>query len=366
MNGRGVVGYNKAPRNISTNPNFPQRGSVGGEDRNSGSISVGHDGGGTDTYPVQNADGTTTNQPIYPTKNDGSASSLSRSVVGGDPNQWTPWGPEYECQYVNPSVSNANGNPFTNAGDYGTPYYLAGVDDQSAFSGYDPTDQSQAANFGEPNFRFSGFEPPRRAAPQQTGGPTASDASAQWLQMQRVPAGQQDNQGGVLYYVTWRVPTAVSDFYLDVIAYDKARFPGLPSNTSPFSNPQSVVTDNTGATPTITPLTGDRPDNWRIFDNIWGFTTATFTGSNDILVVSDNALGQKFVAPAFQGSIGSSNLVSKQFGAESYVTDVDRNILPNSVYYGFAQPAVPGPDGRQTRQYRKRRESAVHPAARCL
>ena len=138
--------------------------------------------------------------------------------------------------------------PEHRAGDYGTPYYLAGVDDQSAFSGYDPTDQTQSANFGEPGFLFVRFNPPRRAAPQQTGGPTASDANAQWLQMQRVPT-QQDNAGGVLYYVTWRVPAAVSDFYLDAVAYDKARYPALPSDTSPrFSNPMSAVINTDAAT----------------------------------------------------------------------------------------------------------------------
>ena len=344
VNGVGTVGANKAPRNLSGNrPNFFQRGAVGGEDRNgnTGTISVGHDNGGTDTYTVQNSDGTTAQVPVIPTRNDGTPSSIFSEVVGGDPNQWTPWGPEYEAQYVNPSVSNAqNGNPFNGVGDYGTPYYLAGVDDQTAFSGYDPGDQSQSAHFGEPGFTFSGFEPPRRAAPQQpNAGHPASDTNAQWLQMQRVPGAQQDNQGGVLYYVTWRVPTAVSDFYLDVIAYDKARFPAVPSDTSPFANPFVTVNSTSGAPPPAT-LIGARPDNWRIFDNIWGFTTSQFNGSNDILVVSDNALGQKFAGPTFQGQIGSSNLVSKQFGAESYVTDVDKNILPDSVYYGFAHQAT--------------------------
>ena len=129
----------------------------------------------------------------------------------------------------------------------------------------------------------------------------------------------QDNLGGVLYTVTWTTPASGSDFYLDVIAFDKAVFPNFPPGTSPYSGGKV---------------------NWRIYDNVGGFSTNASVGNNDILVVSDYALGQKFAATTFAGTNGNLNLVPKLYGAESYFTDVDVNILPDSVYAGF--PIAPG------------------------
>ena len=43
-------------------------------------------------------------------------------------------------------------------------------------------------------------------------------------------------------------------------------------------------------------------------------------------------MGQKFAATTFGGQRGISNLVPKLYGAESYVTDIDVNILPNAIY----------------------------------
>ena len=129
-----------------------------------------------------------------------------------------------------------------------------------------------------------------------------SGAPAEWLQMKPLPS---DGQGGALYTVTWTTPTTGSDYYLDVIAFDKA----------------------------VPPLnSGGTGSNWRIYDNIWGFSTAASIGSSDILVVSDYALGQKFAATTFGGQRGLLNLVPKLFGAESYATDIDVNLLPNAIY----------------------------------
>ncbi len=219
------------------------------------------------------------------------AGQFSYPVMGGrataqypgtDPALFIPHGPEYECQVINPLFA-ANGATDATAANYVTPYYMAGIDDQGAFTG------------GTYNTATAKDRP-----------------NTEWLPLARVPAAQQDNNGGILYSVTWNTPNSGSDFYVDVIAYDKAAFPNLPG----------------------TPYVGLKT-NWRIYDNVGGFSTNQSVGSNDILLVSDYALGQKFAATSFGGRNFNQNLVPKIFGTESYLTDVDINILPDSVYAGI-------------------------------
>ena len=218
-----------------------------------------------------------------------------------DPDQFTAWGPEYECQFVNPQFATGvglNAPLDTSASDYATPYYLAGVDDQAPFSGQNK--QRPTAN---------GIE---------------SSAPAEWLQMTRVIDSKQDHLGGTLYTVSWKTPASGSDFYLDIIAFDKAVFPNFAAAPDAYA--------------------GNKV-NWRIYDNVGGFSTNTSIGSNDILVVSDNTLGQKFATTTFGGTNGNLNLVPKLYGAESQITDVDVNILPDAVYAGYpTNPAVGPPD----------------------
>ena len=270
-----------------------QRGSIGGIDgpeafgqgigpgaagNKSDTISVGQSGGGTNSGIIQDIKG---NPVLDPNKNP------YTQLPGSDPSRFIPWGPEYECEFVNPQFATSGGSKYqagdTAVGDYGAPYYLAGVDDQQPFSG---------AGKQRPTTNPLG------------GGP------AEWLQLTRVPDAQQDGQGGVLYNVTWTTPTSGSDFYLDVIAFDKAAPPPVTSQgTSIFGQ-----------------------GNWRIYDNVWGFSTASSLNNNDILVVSDYALGQKFAATTFGGQRGLLNLVPKLYGTESYVTDIDVSLLPNAIY----------------------------------
>jgi hypothetical protein len=194
-----------------------------------------------------------------------------------NPTDFTSVGQEYEAQYVSATFGingSAGGATDTVATDYGTPFYLAGVDDQLSHSGT------------------------THPAPVDPNG------KAEWLQLTRLPAAQQDANGGVLYSATWTTPTSASDYYLDVIAYDKAVVPSQPGLTAA---------------------------NWRIYDNVWGFSTQQFSGGKDILVVSDNTLGQKFDASTF-GDAGFENVPPIFYGAESYYTDVDTNLLPNAVY----------------------------------
>ncbi len=257
---------------------FPQFGEVGGAD-GSDTISVGH-GLTIDTYK--------------------------------------PWGPEYECQFVNPTVA----NPSTNAGDYGTPYYLAGVDDQRAFVGL--------------------LNPPRPVVDTPGTDPNTGASitiPAQYLPLVRLPDAQQDGQGGVLYQAKYQTPSSPSDFYLDVIAYDKAQFPAIQAFPTGNNNPASYDYHGTKY-------------NFRIYDNVGGFTTSTFDGSNDILVVSDNALGQKFAATTFGGTNNGANLLPTFYGAEFYFTDIDVSLLPNAIDITATNPApkpppIPAPDPTQ-------------------
>jgi len=272
-----------------------------------------------------------------------------------DPAQFIPQGPEYEAQVVNPQFAQAGtgntqvGDPTVTVaypagyttppnnpggtrtantsgavGDYVSPYWLAGVDDQGAFTGgtYDATPFASSSSVGRTgkDRPVAGYTVSSRAV---DGTPVTTTHPAEWLQLTRVPTGADGTQngdanGGVLYTVTWQTPTSGSDFYVDVIAYDNAIFPNVPN--SGFSGQMS---------------------NWRIYDNVGGFSTNSSVGGNDILLVSDYALGQKFAATTFGGRNLNLNLVPKLFGTESYLSAVDVNILPDSVYAG--EPVITNP-----------------------
>lgn len=206
------------------------------------------------------------------------------AIPGGDPAKFSAFGPEYEAQVVNPTVL----NPSTNAGDYSVPFYLAGFDDQTPLTG--ATD---------------------------TARPT-SGANAQWLPLtvNKDSSGNviTDGNGGVLYSGTWTTPNSPSDFYLDVIAYDNA------------VNPVQAITGSTV-------FTGK---NWRIYDNVWGVSSASVDPSKGILLVSDYALGQKWSATAFGGVLNRpENILPVYYGAESYVSDIDTNMLPTAAYLHY-------------------------------
>lgn len=414
-NGGGYAGFNFF--NIDGFFGRAQRGAVAGVDTSATpeAISVG-------TTPVANQNST---NPVT-TGDDGKplvdAKGNPNIPQGFDPQFYIPFGQEYEAQAINPayaSTPNGLGNDASPA-DYSNPYYLAGVDDQRAFSGFaapgtiqgtvyafDPTTGtinpvggatitvadaftgapvattpstliSSATPDSNTGFNYSAtlspgqyrvtttlagygtsietfFVTERGTTPRsiflilgaatqdnsfvsqqsQTGNghpprPTASYTvnatnttpsgisvttpvfhPAEWLKLTRLPAGQQDGGGGLLYSVTWTPPASGSDFYLDVIAYDKAIFPNFAGGTSPFSGERS---------------------NFRIYDNVWGFSTLRDIGANDILFVSDYALGQKFAGTTFGGQNSLTNLVPKFYGAEGALTDIDISLLPNTTY----------------------------------
>ncbi|MFY7953170.1 MAG: TolB family protein, partial [Armatimonadaceae bacterium] len=104
-----------------------------------------------------------------------------------------------------------------------------------------------------------------------------------WLELRPLvdangdPVLPADGRGGVLYGAAWTMPAEASDWYLDVILFDKA--------ANPFGAGRS---------------------NWIIYDNVWGCSTAfpLTPAEKDILFVSDNTLGQKFFQSRPGGLVG--------------------------------------------------------------
>jgi len=307
-------------------------------------IFIGKSGGGTN--------------PGLPTPNNTPA-GVTFTIPGPDPRLFIPTGPEYETEVINPQFAtsgNANApadptplpsrfastvaNPGPTVGDYVSPFWLAGVDDQGAFSGGVYSSNTGASNlpqFGTQTVANGVTQTDRPTANFTTGaGGNTTQHPAEWLQLQRVPAALQDNAGGVLYTVNFTAPATGSDFYVDVIAYDKAAFPNIP-NVFQRVGFQNVTRQGTRS-------------NWRIYDNVGGFSTNQNITNNDILVVSDYALGQKFAATTFGGRNSNQNLVPKFFGTESYLTDIDVSRLPDSVYAGIPIPGPPmSAGGMQTK-----------------
>lgn len=108
------------------------------------------------------------------------------------------------------------------------------------------------------------------------------------------------------YTATFKTDNFASDYYLDVIAYDNA--------LNPFSTSSQ-----------------DRGNNWKIYDNIWGFTTQTFSARNNILFVSDYAAGQKFFNTRFD-NFALVNTFYTFWGTESYMTEIDTALLAPRTY----------------------------------
>src|SRR5207248_2956529 len=125
-----------------------------------------------------------------------------------------------------------------------------GLDDSNAFSG-----SSSPPDDDDPNHDYSG-----------QGG--------FWLHLWDdgpISKGGHEPEGEVrgdgVFTNSWVTPSFLpTDWYLDVILRDSARDPFDPS----------VGT------------------NWKIYDNVWGFTTERWQGKGGILYVNDYDSGQRF------------------------------------------------------------------------
>ena len=210
-NGKGTLGdyYDSHGFQIFNGVRFGQKGLLAGDDGGGFNVSIGKYQG-----PVMSTNVGERGLRKFNLFQD--KDSSGKPLRGGVPSQFFAYGAEYECEYINPTVS----LPGSNATDYGTPYYLAGYDDRTPFTG--------------------------DATHTESGAPRPT---SEWLPL--TLSTQQDNKGGQLYTGTWTVPSnTVSDYYLDVIAYNSAAYPFAQSvNTQGFTS-----------------------GNWRIYDNVWGCT----------------------------------------------------------------------------------------------
>jgi 5-hydroxyisourate hydrolase-like protein (transthyretin family) len=121
-----------------------------------------------------------------------------------------------------------------------------------------------------------------------------------WLQLTFQSRNAQT--GVATYTANWKTDGFPSDYVIDVIAFDNA--------LNPFT---------TGS--------ADAAVNWKIYDNVWGFTTKNFQPAHNILFVSDNAAGQKFFGSRF-GINTLVNVSNTFWGTESYMTDIDLALFP--------------------------------------
>ncbi|GEM_PF-2469193 len=227
-------------------------------------------------------------------------------VETGTPNQALPLasadgsrrkGVEYEAQAISATDRTSYYPHRLSLGAGGNGLYIAGMDDGTAYTGFG-TELDGETNPGV------------------------------WLELLPLvdadgnPIRPADGQGGILYGAPWQIPGEASDWIIDVICYDNA----------------------------VNPFAPNQRGNWIIYDNIWGFSSALpiTAQAQDILVVSDYALGQKFFTSRFSQDISEAtpvgNLPVLQFGAESYLTDYDVTINPDG-------PAPTGPGSTTPRTW---------------
>jgi hypothetical protein len=131
--------------------------------------------------------------------------------------------------------------------------------------------------------------------------------NTRWLQLKDDGQGADSLAGDGVFSASWLTPPDGSDFYVDLICYDNAADPLNPSLRQ----------------------------NWIIYDNIWGFSTAPFTSRNPILVVDDNGAGQKWP----RGLKGVFRpFPTYRFGTEGELTSRSAEFWPTEVIGGAPTP----------------------------
>ncbi len=233
---------------------------------------------------------------------------------------------ELDCQAINPStyefrtpgsISSAYFNRVADPNAYAGPLpsyfpgwnqYLAGLDDSNAFSG-----SSSPPDDDDPNHDYT-----------NQGG--------FWLRLwDDGPISQQGHEpegelaGDGVFTNSWVTPSFLpTDWYLDVILRDNAVDPFDPAVRT----------------------------NWKIYDNVWGFTTERWQGKNGgILYVNDYDSGQRFFQTR-SGSFGAGGNLGSAFGAllgtpyngvptESWMTEYDPSLIPSQVVAPVPIPFYP-------------------------
>ncbi len=122
-----------------------------------------------------------------------------------------------------------------------------------------------------------------------------------WLRLLDDGNGFDKANGDGIFTATWTTPTDASDFYVDVIAYDKAPNPADPNEVG----------------------------NWIIYDNIWGFSTQPFLSQSPVLYVDDHGAGQKWPR-GLKGSFRA--FPTFRFGTESDIIDRPSQYFPREAH----------------------------------
>lgn len=153
--------------------------------------------------------------------------------------------------------------------------YVPGVDDELAFSGHlNPPDSEFWLRMWDDG-------------PEAGGG--------------HEPDGEVAGDG--IFSTSWRTPvTFPSDWIIDIITYDRA----------------------------INPFDTNVTSNWKIYDNVWGFTTKPFVSQGTVLYVNDYDCGQKFFTTHFGTGTGFGGQFFTAFPTESWMTEIDPGLLPTS------------------------------------
>ena len=167
--------------------------------------------------------------------------------------------------------------------------YVPGTDDELAFSGHlNPPDNE----FWLPLYDDGAFD---AVDPAQRG---------------HEPTGEVKGDG--VFSGSWRTPVALpSDWIMDLIVYDNA--------VNPFDT--NITT------------------NWKIYDNVWGFSTKQFVSQGSLLYVNDYDCGQKFFTTHFGTATGLGGQFFTAWPTESWMTEIDPGLLPTN----YQAPNVLGP-----------------------
>lgn len=212
--------------------------------------------------------------------------------------------PPYEYDYQAIKASDTgSGAKFRPAGGKNAPKFLPTVTTWPGFNLYQPTVDDVIAFSG-------GQHPPDDSTIPPSTNFFPDGENGYWLQL------VDDGTNTGTYTGTWQTPVGfASDMVIDVILYDNAVYPF----------------DTTGGT----------TSNWKIYDNIWGFTTKRFTSQGQVLYVDDYDSGQKFLNASF----GTANLATSPVNAaglafegtptESWMTEFDPGLIPTLALQGI-------------------------------
>ena len=215
---------------------------------------------------------------------------------------------EFDSQAIKASDTSGGHATFRPPGGANAPSYLGGPTSIPAlwpgFNRYTP-------NVDDFNAYSGNLNPPDDSTIVPPTPPQFPDGdNGYWLRL------QDDGTNTGTFVAEWDTPSNfASDMILDVILYDNAVYPF----------------DSSGAT----------QSNWKIYDNVWGFTTRPFNSTGQILYVSDYDTGQKFFSSRFgtgdfQGITNTAQLSFEGNPTESWMTEMDPQLFPQTAF-------APGP-----------------------